>query len=75
MVKLYTTSTCPRCQALKGIFKEGAIPYEEINIEEDFMGRAKLLENYIYQVPALEVNGVVKAGEVEELSKFATEAK
>ena len=75
MVKLYTTSTCPRCQALKGMFKEGEIPYEEINIEEDFVARAKLIENDIYQVPALEVNGVVKTGEIEELSKFATEAK
>lgn len=75
MVKLYTTSTCPRCQALKGMFKEGEIPYEEINIEEDFVARAKLIENDIYQVPALEVNGVVKTGEIEELSKFANESK
>ena len=66
MVKIYTTTTCPRCQALKGIFKQGAIDYEEINIEEDFKARAKLIENDIYQVPALEVNGAIKAGEVEE---------
>lgn len=75
MVKIYTTSTCPRCQALKGIFKEDDIPYEEVNIEEDFVARAKLIENDIYQVPALEINGIVKAGEVEELSKFVNETK
>ncbi len=72
MVKIYTTTTCPRCQALKGIFQEGAIDYEEVNIEEDFKARAKLIENDIYQVPALEVNGAIKAGEVEELAQFAT---
>ena len=70
MLKLYTTTTCPRCQALKGMFKENSIPYEEVNIEEDFMARAKLLENDIYQVPALEENGVVKAGEVEQVYNF-----
>lgn len=70
MIKVYTTTTCPRCQALKGMFKENEIPYEEVNIEEDFMARAKLLENDIYQVPALEVNGVVKSGEVQELYDF-----
>ena len=72
MVKIYTTTTCPRCQALKEIFQEGAIDYEEVNIEEDFKARAKLIENDIYQVPALEVNGAIKAGEVEELAQFAT---
>lgn len=71
MVKIYTTTTCPRCQTLKGIFKEGSIPYEEVNIEQDFVARAKLIENDIYQVPALEINGNIKGGEVEELTKFA----
>ena len=75
MVKIYTTSSCPRCQALKGIFKEGEVPYEEVNIEEDFIARAKLIENDIYQVPALEVNGEIRAGEVEELVKFTNQAK
>ena len=70
MLKLYTTTTCPRCQALKGMFKENEIQYEEVNIENDFVARAKLLENDIYQVPALEVNGVVRSGEVEELYNF-----
>lgn len=75
MVKIYTTTTCPRCQILKGMFKEHSIPYEEVNIEEDFIARAKLLENDIYQVPALEVNGEVKSGEVEELYSFGNAAK
>lgn len=75
MLKIYTTTTCPRCQTLKGMFKEHSIPYEEVNIEEDFIARAKLLENDIYQVPALEVNGEVKSGEVEELYSFGNTAK
>ena len=75
MVKLYTTTTCPRCQVLKGKFKEGEIPYEEVNIEEDFVARAKLIENDIYQVPALEINGQIKAGEVDELMQFSEQFK
>lgn len=75
MVKIYTTSSCPRCQALKGIFKEGEVPYEEVNIEEDFVARAKLIENDIYQVPALEINGEIKSGEVEELVEFSNQTK
>ena len=73
MVKIYTTTTCPRCQVLKGKFKESAIPYEEVNIEEDFVARAKLIENDIYQVPALEINGQIKQGEVEELMQFTNQ--
>lgn len=72
MVKLYTTTTCPRCQALKGIFNENHVSYEEVNIEQDFVARAKLIEHDIFQVPALEVAGTVKSGEVAELAEFAT---
>lgn len=71
MLKIYTTTTCPRCQTLKGFFKENNMKYEEINIEQDFVARAKLIENDIYQVPALEVNGILKDGEVNELMEFA----
>ena len=65
MYKIYTTTTCPKCQSLKGLFKENNIPYEEVNIEEDFVARAKLIENDIYQVPALE------SGEVSDLANYA----
>ena len=71
MYKIYTTTTCPKCQSLKGLFKENNIPYEEVNIEEDFVARAKLLENDIYQVPALEIDGNLKSGEVSDLANYA----
>lgn len=71
MYKIYTTTTCPKCQALKGMFKEKNVDYEEVNIEKDFVARAKLIENDIYQVPALEINGSLKSGEVGELAGFA----
>lgn len=70
MYKIYTTTTCPKCKALKGMFKEKEIDFEEVNIEEDFVARAKLIENDIYQVPALEINGALKSGEVGELVQF-----
>lgn len=71
MLKIYTTTTCLKCQALKGMFKQNNINFEEVNIEEDFVARAKLIENDIYQVPALELKGVLKSGEVAELAEFA----
>ena len=69
MYKVYTTTTCPRCEALKGLLKDNNVSYEEVNIEQDFIARAKLIENDIYQVPALEVDGVLKTGEVGELAE------
>lgn len=71
MYRIYTTTTCPKCQALKGLFKDNDINYEEVNIDKDFIARAKLIENDIYQVPALEVNGDLKSGEVTDLAKYA----
>lgn len=71
MFKIYTTNTCPNCRSLKGIFQENHVDYEEVNIEEDFIARAKLIENDIYQVPALEVDGSFKIGDVTELASYA----
>lgn len=35
MIKMYTTSWCPDCQAAKRALTSKGIPFEEINIEQD----------------------------------------
>lgn len=71
MFRIYTTNTCPNCKSLKGILQQNHVDYQEVNIEDDFIARAKLIENDIYQVPVLEVDGNLKVGEVSELAKYA----
>lgn len=43
-VKLYTKNMCPYCDSAKRLFQKLAIPYEEINLENDPDERARVSE-------------------------------
>ena len=70
MVKVYTLNNCPNCEELKDLFKQKHINFEEVNVEEDFIARAKMVENDLEEMPVLEVSGKLKAGPVNELVKL-----
>ncbi|RMF10903.1 MAG: glutaredoxin 3 [Candidatus Neomarinimicrobiota bacterium] len=44
MIKIYTTSWCPYCQAAKRLLQSKAIPYEEIDIEAEGISREQLAD-------------------------------
>lgn len=70
MIKTYTIPNCPMCEELKVYMKNSRIDFEERNVEEDFMARAKLVSLDIEQMPAIEVNGKVYSGDISELKKI-----
>ena len=70
MVKTYTIPNCPMCEELKLYMKNSHNSYEETNVEEDFRARAKLVSLDIEQMPAVEVNGKVYSGDIEELKNI-----
>ena len=67
MYKIYTLENCPNCEELKANLKVNSITYEEINIDNDFVARAKMIENDLEDLPVVEQNGVLKGGSVQEL--------
>lgn len=70
MVKVYTLKNCPNCEELKNIFKQKNVSYEEINVEEDFIARAKMIEKDLEEMPVLELSGEFKSGPVNELASL-----
>jgi glutaredoxin 3 len=44
MIKIYSTSWCPSCNAAKQLLTSKGMEYEEINIEEIDMSREQLAE-------------------------------
>ena len=44
MIKIYSTSWCPSCNAAKQLLTSKGMEYEEINIEEIDMSRQQLAE-------------------------------
>ena len=72
MIKTYTMPNCPMCEELKSYMKNSHIQFEEANVEEDFMARAKMVSLDIEQMPAIEMNGKVYARNVEELKNIVT---
>jgi glutaredoxin len=67
MIKTYTMNGCPMCEELKKYMKLSNINFEEKNVDEDFTARAKLVILDIEQMPAVELNGKVYSGDLEEL--------
>lgn len=70
MIKTYTIPNCPMCEELKSYMKSSHIDYTETNVEEDFMARAKMVSLDIEQMPAVEINGKIYSGDIEELKNI-----
>ena len=70
MVKAYTMTNCPMCEELKAYMNSNHIVYEEANVELDFTARAKMTFNDIEQMPAIEIDGKLYSGDVDELKNI-----
>ncbi len=70
MIKAYTMTNCPMCEELKAYMKTNHIAYEEADVDTDHAARAKMVFNDIEQMPAVEVNGKLYSGDVDELKNI-----
>ena len=70
MIKAYTMTNCPMCEELKAYMRNSHIAYEEANVDTDPGARAIMVFNDIDQMPAVEVNGKLYSGDVDELKNI-----
>ena len=55
--KIYTMTNCPNCEEFKNYCKNNNLGYEEINVDEDFQAKAKLIMNDFEEMPVVEKDG------------------
>lgn len=72
MVKTYTLPNCPMCEELKSYMRNSHIAYEEANVESDPKALARMTIEGIEQYPAVEINGTVYSGDVDELKSIVS---
>jgi glutaredoxin-like YruB-family protein len=62
-IKVYSTSTCPACEAAKEYLKYKGVTYEEYNVETDETKAMEMI-NMTGQtgVPVLDINGNILVG-------------
>ncbi|MCI5839433.1 MAG: glutaredoxin family protein [Peptoniphilaceae bacterium] len=56
-VKVYTSSTCRYCKAVKAFFDENNVEYEEKNIDRDREALNELIEKGHRGVPVIDIDG------------------
>ncbi len=62
-VIVYTTPTCPWCQALKRYLEERDVPYEEVDVSSDIEAALQMVEKSGQQgVPVVEIDGEIVVG-------------
>jgi glutaredoxin-like YruB-family protein len=62
-VIVYTTPTCPWCQAVKRYLEERGIPYEEVDVSTDMEAAMEMIAKSGQQgVPVVEIDGEIVVG-------------
>lgn len=62
-VLVYTTPTCPYCQAAKRYLKERGVPFREVDVSRDPVGARDLVRKSGQMgVPVIDVNGKIIVG-------------
>ena len=62
-VIVYTTPSCPWCQALKRYLEERDIPYEEVDVSTNIEAAMEMIEKSGQQgVPVVEIDGEIVVG-------------
>lgn len=67
MIKIYTMQMCSDCVNLKEFCAEKNIKYEEMDIENNFKAKAKMIAKGLEVVPVLEINNEIYIGDIEYL--------
>lgn len=62
-VIIYTTPTCPYCNAAKRFFEEHGIEYEEYDVSQDIAKAQRMIERSGQtSVPVIEIDGEIIVG-------------
>lgn len=62
-VKLYSTSSCPYCVALKGFLEENKVEFEEVDISQDEESMKMIVEKTGQMgVPVIDIDGQLVVG-------------
>jgi glutaredoxin-like YruB-family protein len=62
-VKIYSTPTCPYCQALKDCLKENNYEYEDVDVAQDEKQRDEMVEKSGQMgVPVVDIDGEIVIG-------------
>lgn len=62
-VKIYSTPTCPYCQALKEWLKEKGYEYEDVDVSQDEKQRDEMIEKSGQMgVPVVDIDGEIVVG-------------
>ncbi len=62
-VKIYSTPTCPQCQAAKRYFKSKGVEYQELDVASDARARVEMMGiAQTRSVPVIVVDGQVFVG-------------
>lgn len=72
MIKLYTLPNCTICEELRSYMRNNHIAYEEANVANNPRALAKMANEGINNFPAVEINGVIYSGNVNELKKIVS---
>jgi len=62
-IKVYSTETCPYCNALKSFLKENKVKFEEIDVEKNQKAAEEMVEKSGQMgVPVTIINGEIIVG-------------
>ncbi len=62
-VKVYSTPTCPYCEALKFFLEEHQIPFTEVDITANDKNKEEIVKKTgKMEVPVIEINGKIVVG-------------
>jgi len=62
-VIVYTTPTCPWCQAVKRYLEDRNIPYQEVDVSTDMEAAMEMIRKSGQQgVPVVEIDGEIVVG-------------
>lgn len=63
MVRVFSTSTCPFCVALKNFLKEHNIQFEDIDVSENEVAQKEMIEKSGQMgVPVVDIDGQIVVG-------------
>lgn len=69
MFTIYTQDNCPNCLELKNVLKQNNIQYTELDVNQSYAAKAKMIMNDIETTPAVEFNNQLIGGNVSDLAK------
>ena len=76
-IVMYTTPWCRDCRSAKAFLAERAVPYDEVNIEQDPRAAELVmaLNRGNRSVPTLDVEGTVVSGDRFDPERFARDLR